>query len=316
MEQIPLIVIVGPTAVGKTGLSIELARKIGAEIVSADSMQIYKHMDIGTAKPTLEEQKGIRHYLMDEILPDEEFSVARYKEMADGYIREIRAKGKLPMMVGGTGLYVNTVVDNIRFSQTICDWDYRNELNEIARKKGNGYLHDMLESVDPEAAKKLHPNDIRRVIRALEVYKYTGLPITKHQEESRKEPTPYHTALIGLTMEREKLYSRINERVDLMLQQGLVAEVEKLTHMGYHREATAMQGLGYKEMISYLCGESTLEEAVEILKRDTRRYAKRQLTWFRKDERIYWIDMDKDKSDNLNILLEKCIKHLEKTGIL
>ncbi|MBZ4646549.1 MAG: tRNA dimethylallyltransferase [Petroclostridium sp.] len=314
MSQKPLIVIVGPTAVGKTGLSVELALKINGEIISADSMQIYKYMDIGTAKATPKERKGVKHYLLDEITPDEEFSVARYKELADRYIDEIISKGKLPIMVGGTGLYVNAVTDNIKFSETICDWDYRNQLQILAETNGNEYLHKMLEEVDPVTAQRLHTNDTRRIIRALEVYKYTGIPISRHQEESRKEPSPYKLAMIGLTMDREWLYQRINERVEIMIEQGLVNEVQKLLDMGYNKEMTSMKGLGYKEIIDYLNGETTFEQAIDILKRDTRRYAKRQLTWFRRDKRIHWIHIHKE--DSKKELIEKCLKYIAEIGIM
>ena len=310
MSSRPLIVIVGPTAVGKTGLSIELALELNGEIVSADSMQVYKYMDIGTAKPTLEERKGVEHYLIDEVAPDEEFNVAKYKEKADYYIEKIYRKNKIPIMVGGTGLYINSVIDNIQFSETICDWEYRNELSELAKRKGNEYVHDMLRCVDPVTAQKLHTNDIRRIIRALEVYKYTGIPISKHQEESRKQPSPYRILLIGLTMERERLYNRINQRVDIMLEQGLVEEVCSLLDMAYDKSLTSMQGLGYKEIISYLEGFYSYDEAVEVLKRDTRRYAKRQLTWFRRDQRIHWIDIN--EKDSQKDVLEKCINYVEK----
>lgn len=314
MEHKPLIVIVGPTAVGKTGLSIELALHLNGEIVSADSMQIYKYMDIGTAKPTMEERKGIPHYLIDEVTPDEEFSVARYKRLADQYIEHILGKKKIPIMVGGTGLYISSVLDNIQFSETICDWNYRNELSELAHQKGNEYVHQMLEEVDPVTAKKLHVNDLRRIIRALEVYKYTGIPISKHQENSRKQPSPYSILVIGLIMERERLYHRINQRVDTMLQEGLVEEVKRLLDMGYDKNLTSMQGLGYKEMILYLEGKCSLDEAVEILKRDTRRYAKRQLTWFRRDKRIHWIEVEENSTKQE--ILEKSMIYIEKSGLL
>ncbi len=314
MEQKPLVVIVGPTAVGKTGLSIELALRINGEIVSADSMQVYKYMDIGTAKATPQERKGVKHYLLDEVAPDEEFSVARYKKLADAYIDLIISKDKIPIMVGGTGLYINTVIDNIQLSETICDWEYRDELKKLAEEKGNEYVHDLLKQVDPESARRLHVNDLRRVIRALEVYKYTGVPISKHQELSRSQPSPYKLAMIGLTMDRKWLYERINKRVDQMMEQGLLEEVRKLLDMGYSRDLVFMKGLGYKEMIEYIYGETSLEEAVEILKRNTRRYAKRQLTWFRKDKRIYWIEIQ--KSDSQEELMEKCLKYIEKNGIV
>ncbi len=313
MKKKPLIVIVGPTAAGKTGLSIALALELNGEIVSADSMQIYKYMDIGTAKPTMEERYGLKHYLIDEVEPDASFSVADYKQLADTYIDEIISKDKLPIMIGGTGLYIDTVVNNIRFSETICDWDYRNHLQEIVQEKGKEYIHHLLEEVDPITAKKLHINDVRRVIRALEVYRYTGVPMSKHQEESRKEPSPYQTIMIGLTMDRKRLYDRINQRVDIMIEQGLIEEVKGLLNMGYTKELTSMKGLGYKEIIAYLEGGISYEDAVEILKRDTRRYAKRQLTWFRRNEEIYWIDLDEFK--NQEELLKECYKHIKENDI-
>ncbi len=313
MNKKPLIVIVGPTAAGKTGLSIALALDLNGEIVSADSMQIYRHMDIGTAKPTIEERHGLKHYLIDEVEPDASFSVANYKQLADTYIDEITNKGKLPIMIGGTGLYIDTVVNNIKFSETVCDWDYRNQLKEIVQEKGNEYIHHLLEEVDPITAKKLHINDVRRVIRALEVFKYTGVPMSKHQEESRKEPSPYQTTIIGLTMDRKRLYERINKRVDIMIEQGLIEEVQRLLEMGYTSELTSMKGLGYKEIIDYLEGKTSYEDAIEILKRDTRRYAKRQLTWFSRNKEIYWIDLDEVK--NQEDLLTKCRKHIKEKDI-
>lgn len=313
-QKKPLIVIVGPTAAGKTSLSIELALEINGEIISADSMQVYKYMDIGTAKPTLEERKGVKHYLIDEVEPDQEFNVAKYKELADKYINEILSKNRLPIMIGGTGLYVDTVINNIQFSETICDWEYRQQLTETAKTKGNEYVHKMLEEVDPDAAARLHPNNLRRIIRALEVYKYTGVPISKHQEESVKKPSPYHTAIIGLTMDRQRLYERINKRIDIMLEQGLIDEVKKLMDMGYTKELTSMKGLGYKEIIDYLNGKTTLDEAIEILKRDTRRYAKRQLTWFRRNENIHWIELTEKTS--VKKLVDESKKYIAEIGIL
>jgi len=293
----PLIVVVGPTAVGKTNLAIELAKKYNSQIVSADSMQIYKYMDIGTAKPSLEEKQMIKHYLIDEIEPNQEFSVAAYKQLADKYIELIFSQGKIPILVGGTGLYINSVINNISFSETICDWEYRNFLNATAIEKGNYYIWDMLNNIDPKSAQKLHENDTRRVIRALEVYKYTGIPMSTHQEDSRKIPSSYNLVYIGLNMDRERLYERINKRVDIMIAQGLIDEVKELISRGYTKEMQSMKAIGYKEIIQYIEGEVDLTTAVENLKRESRRYAKRQLTWFRKDERIKWFDIDKDNYD-------------------
>ena len=285
-----VIVMVGPTASGKTNLSIELAKRIGGEIISADSMQIYKMMDIGTAKPDREEMQGIRHYLIDEVYPDEEFSVAKFQSLALKYIGEILDKGKVPIVVGGTGLYINSLVYNYKFSETISDWNYRERLKQTADEKGREYLHEELRKIDPEAAKRIHVNDLKRIIRALEVFHYTQKTMTHHQDVSRTEPSPYQFTLFGLTMDRELLYERINRRVDIMMEKGLVEEVRKLVKLGFTKKAPAMQGLGYKEIISYLRGEATFGEAVDLLKKNTRHYAKRQLTWFRRMEEVNWID--------------------------
>ncbi len=309
----PLVVILGPTAVGKTNLSIELAVRLNGEIISADSMQIYKHMDIGTAKPTLQERKGIKHYLIDEVEPDGEFSVAKYKELAQKYIESILAKQMMPILVGGTGLYIDSVVKNIQFSETVCDWEFRRKHKELVEIKGSEYLHDMLEKVDPVTAQRLHVNDTRRVIRALEVYEYTKLPISKHQEVSLQNPSPYNTTIIGLTMDRELLYERVNKRVDTMLEQGLVDEVVNLKQMGYTKDMASMKGLGYKEIMEYLDGDITYEEAVEMLKRDTRRYAKRQLTWFRRNKDIHWIDVT---DSNIEKIFENSIIYIAQNGII
>jgi len=291
-----VVVIFGPTASGKTGLSIELAKDVNGEIISADSMQIYKFMDIGTAKPDEEERQGIKHYLMDEVYPDEEFSVARFQQLAYKYIDEILRKGKVPIVVGGTGLYINSLLYNINFSETVSDWELRERLKREAEEKGNNYIHDMLKQIDPEAAAKIHPNDVKRVIRAIEVYEHTRKTISYHQKVSRLEPPKYNYIKIGLRMDRQQLYERINERVDLMVEKGLVKEVERLVDLGYDKNSVAMQGLGYKEILSYLRGESSWEETIDILKRDTRRYAKRQITWFKRIENVYWVDVDRFSS--------------------
>lgn len=286
-----VVVIVGPTAVGKTKLSIDLAKRFNGEIISADSMQIYKYMNIGTAKPTLEEMDGTPHYLIDQIDPKEEFSVAQYKELAQKYIEDILNKGKLPIIVGGTGLYVNSLIYNISFSQTVSDKEYRNELQNIAHTKGNQYLYNMLKEVDEAWACKLHFNDTKRIIRALEVYKCTGKTMSYHNSISRLDTSPYNYIIIGLTTERKLLYDRINARVDLMLEKGLVDEVKSLIKNGYTRQMTSMQGIGYKEIIDYLEGKYSLEEAIDIIKRESRRYAKRQMTWFKRVEGLKWVDI-------------------------
>jgi len=290
----PVIVIVGPTASGKTGVSIELAKLINGSIISADSMQVYKYMNIGTAKPDEAEKSGITHYMLDVVEPDEDFSVARYRQMALECIEEIVRQKKRPVVVGGTGLYINSLIHNISFSETIRDEELREELKREAEEKGNKYLHDKLKEVDPEAAARIHENDVKRVIRALEVYKHTNLPISKHNQLSRLEPPAYNYIIFGLNWDREKLYERIEKRVDAMLEAGLVDEVKSLIQMGYDLGNTARQAIGYKEVLKYLRGEYSFEETKYILKRDTRRYAKRQLTWFRHLQGINWIEMDEN----------------------
>jgi len=290
MNQV--IVIVGPTASGKTSLSIELAKSCNGEIISADSMQIYKHMDIGTAKPTLDEMQGIKHYLIDEILPNEDFNVVRFKELANKYIEEIIAKGKQPIIVGGTGLYISSLISNINFSESECDWELREALKKEAEDNGPQFIHDKLKLVDEQAANNIHPNNVKRVIRALEVYYQTQKPISYHNEMSRAVPSKYNFILIGLTMDRQHLYERIDKRVDIMLKNGLIEEVKALISLGFADSIISMQGIGYKEVLSYINNERTLEEAVEIIKRDSRRYAKRQITWFKRIKEIKWFSID------------------------
>jgi len=304
-----VIVIVGPTASGKTKMSIELAKQINGEIISADSMQIYKYMDIGTAKPTLEERQGIRHYLIDEVTPADEFSVARFQGLALKYIEEIISKNKIPIVVGGTGLYINSLIYNIKFTEINTDWELRKKLQEVAREKGNEYLHSELRKIDPEAAEKIHVNDTRRIVRALEVYYITNKPISYYQKISRSEPPKYKFILFGIRMDREKLYNRINKRVDEMIEKGLVDEVKRLLEMGYDKCSIAMQGLGYKEILWYLKGEANLSEVIELLKRDTRRYAKRQMTWFNSIKDIIWLDINDDYTE----AIKKIIDYIEKS---
>lgn len=287
-----VVVIVGPTASGKTAVSIELAKKINGEIISADSMQIYKYMDIGTAKPTLDEMQGIKHYMLDVVMPDETFNVAKYKKMAEDAIEEILKKGKVPIIVGGTGLYVNTLVDGIEFADVPGDEEYKNELIEKAYREGAMSIYKELEKVDSESAKKIDPNNIRRVARALEIYKVTGKTKTQLDIESRKE-VKYDYRLFGMEWDRETLYNRIDLRVDKMIEAGLVNEVRNVTEK-FKISNTAVQGLGYKEVIEYLNGNISYEEMIEKLKLETRHYAKRQLTWFRRDKRIKWIKPDEN----------------------
>lgn len=296
-----VIVIVGPTASGKTSLAIELAKRLDGEIISADSMQIYKYMDIGTAKPSSEEMQGIPHYLIDEVLPNEDFNVVRFKELAEKYIDGILERGKQPIVAGGTGLYISSLIQNITFSETESDWELRETLKKEAEDFGPDFLHKKLEDVDPDAAKKIHPNNVKRVIRALEVYYQTKKPISYHNEISRNSPPKYDFTLIGLTMDRQILYERINKRVDIMINDGLVDEVKKLAAMGFANNIISMQGIGYKEILSYLNNESTLQETVENIKQGTRRYAKRQITWFKRIYEIQWFNLD-NYGNNLSVV--------------
>lgn len=269
MKKIPLVVIVGPTGVGKTDLAIRLAKGIHGEIVSADSMQIYRYMNIGTAKPTLEERQGIPHYMMDVVEPDEAFNAALFQKGAGESIRKINAGKKLPILAGGTGLYINSILYPMGFTDAAEDPEYRSHLNKVLEQHDNQYLHDLLEQTDPDTAARLHPNDTRRTIRALEVYHVTGKTMMEFRQDYHNMESPcYDWMLYGLTMGRSKLYERINKRVDRMIQSGLVKEVKKLLDMGYRGDLVSMQGLGYKEILHYLEGRSTWEEAVELLKRD------------------------------------------------
>lgn len=288
-----LIIIAGPTAVGKTSISIEIAKQLNGEIVSADSMQIYKYMDIGTAKISKNEMQGIQHYLIDEINPEENFTVSDFQLKAKNYINGILNKNKLPIVVGGTGLYINSLIYDLDFSQAISNWKLRENLLNKAKQYGNEWIYGELKRIDIDSANRIHINDTKRIIRALEIYYETGKPMSHFYKDFRKENNEYNIIFIGLTMDRKILYERINNRIDLMIKKGLIDEVNKLLHMGYSENLVSMQGLGYKEIIAFLKGESSLAEAVEILKRDSRRYAKRQLTWLRREEKIKWIAVDK-----------------------
>lgn len=294
MNKIPLIVIAGATASGKTALSIELAKAYNAEIVSADSMQIYKYMNIGTAKPDKEERDGIHHHLIDIVTPDVPFSVAQYVNEAHSVIKDIRSKGKNVFVVGGTGLYINSLVDDIDFFENDTDTSIRDELTHIFENEGADALFEMLREIDPVSAEKIHKNNVRRVIRAIEFYKMTGIPISHHQAETKKKQSRYSPCIIAIRWDMEKLYERIEKRVDIMMKKGLLEEVEKLLKMGYTGDMISMQGIGYKEIIEYLSERCTLSEAIDKIKIGTRHYAKRQMTWFRRDERIHWIDYNED----------------------
>ncbi|SEF47017.1 tRNA dimethylallyltransferase [Caloramator fervidus] len=304
-----IVIIAGPTASGKTAIGIEVAKRINGEVVSADSMQIYKYMDIGSAKPTKEEMQGIPHHMIDIIDPKQEFSVALYREMAVKCIDDIIDRGKVPIVVGGTGLYINSLTYPLDFTETAKDEEYRKYLQKLAEEKGNKYVHEMLKEVDPESYERLHVNDLKRIIRALEVYKNTGKPISEFQKESKKKEIDYNIAYIGLIMDREKLYERINKRVDKMFEQGLIEEVKRLKEMGYTRDMISMQGIGYKEVFDYLDGYLTLDEVKDIIKQNTRRYAKRQLTWFRREDRIRWFNLD--EYNNIDEVVDDIIKYIE-----
>lgn len=291
MDRKPLIILAGPTAVGKTSLSIRLAKETGGEIISADSMQVYRHMDIGSAKITKEEMEGVPHYLVDVLEPEEEFNVVRFQQMAKEAAERIWEKGKIPLVVGGTGFYIQALLYDIDFTENDGDESYRRQLEQKASdEEGASELYEMLKTVDPKAAQEIHPRNIKRIIRALEFYHQTGKKISEHNETQRQKMSPYNYAYFVLTDERGRLYERIDRRVDLMMEQGLLDEVRYLKKRGVRKDSTAMQGLGYKELYAYLEGEYPLDEAVRIIKRDTRHFAKRQLTWFKRERDVIWAD--------------------------
>jgi len=311
----PLIILTGPTAVGKTKASIGLAKALNGEIISADSMQVYKYMDIGSAKIRPEEMQGVKHYLIDELEPDEEFHVVKFQQMAKEAMEVIYAQGKIPIVVGGTGFYIQALLYDIDFTESNEDNSYRQELEQLADEKGAEYLHEMLRVVDPVSADTIHANNVKRVIRALEFYHQTGEKISEHNEQERAKDSPYNFCYFVLNDDREKLYERINLRIDQMLEEGLVDEVKALKNKGYTRDMVSMQGLGYKEILDYLNGKCTLEEAIYILKRDTRHFAKRQLTWFRRERDVVWIDKPSYDYDEDKIL-EAMLKSIrERTTI-
>ncbi len=311
-EKKTMIVLTGPTAVGKSALSVALAKKINGAVISADSMQVYRPMDIGSAKITAEEMQGVPHYLIDELEPDEEFHVVRFVRLAKGYLNRIYAAGQIPIIVGGTGFYIQALLYDIDFTEQECDEAYRAQLARIAEEKGAEYLHAMLREVDPASAEAIHANNRKRVIRALEFYHHTGMRISEHNEQERNRPSPYHFAYFVLTEERETLYQKINARVDAMIEAGLVEEVEHLKEMGMRRDMVSMQGLGYKEIFDFLDGKCTLGEAVRLIRRDTRHFAKRQLTWFHRERDVIWIRKEEYGQDEermlaamLNVLRER-----------
>ncbi len=301
----PLVILTGPTAVGKTALSIALAKAIGGEIISADSMQVYRHMDIGSAKIMPDQMGGIPHHLIDVLEPDQEFNVVVFQELAKQAAAEIYSRGHIPIVAGGTGFYIQALVYDIDFTENDEDTAFRRTLEEQAKREGTEALYERLRAVDPESCESFHAHNIKRVIRAIEFYEKTGKKISEHNREQRQNDSPYNFAYFVLNDDRERIYERINVRVDLMMAQGLVEEVRALRESGCRKEMVSMQGLGYKELLSYLEGETSMEEAVYLIKRDTRHFAKRQLTWFRREKEVIWVDktvFDHDSQKILNFM--------------
>lgn len=302
MTQKPMVVLTGPTAVGKTALSIELAKKINGAIISADSMQVYKYMDIGSAKVMPDEMDGIKHYLIDELSPEDEFNVFVFKDMAKKALDEIYAAGKIPIIAGGTGFYIQGLLYDIDFTGQEIDEDYRNKLYTFAKEHGNHALHEKLKDIDPASYESIHENNVKRVIRAIEYYHTCHEPISVHNEKERKRTSPYNYAYFVLNDDRDNLYSRIDKRVDIMVERGLIDEVKRLKSMGYTQDMVSMKGIGYKEILAYLDGQYTLDEAIEKVKLESRRFAKRQLTWFRREKDTVWIDKSEYSYDDNKIL--------------
>lgn len=310
----PLIILSGPTAAGKSKLSIALAKALNGAIISADSVQVYRGMDIGSAKIMQDEMDGVKHYMIDVLDPDEEFHVFRFYEMVKNCMDEIYANHQIPILVGGTGFYIQAILYDIDFTEDSGDKSYRSYLEKLVEEKGREHLHNMLVEVDPESAEIIHMNNVKRVIRALEYYHETGEKISQHNETERKKESPYNFAYFVLTDDRELLYERINGRVDKMVDMGLVEEVKGLRDKGYTRDLVSMQALGYKEILAYLDGETDLEEALYIIKRDTRHFAKRQLTWFAREKEVTWINRTEYGQDEESIL-DYMLKECEKRGI-
>lgn len=311
----PMIILSGPTAVGKTAASIRLAKAVGGEIISADSMQVYRHMDIGSAKIRPEEMEGVPHYLVDVLEPEEDFNVVRFQQMAKAAAEEIYARGRIPIAAGGTGFYIQALLYDIDFTENDGDSSFRRELEKTAEEKGGEYLHSLLQEADPEAALQIHPHNIKRMIRALEFHHQTGGKISEHNETEREKESPYNFAYFVLTDDRSRLYDRIDRRVDLMMEEGLLDEVRFLKERGVRRDSTAMQGLGYKELYAFLDGEYPLEEAVRIIKRDTRHFAKRQLTWFKRERDVIWADKSVIGQDD-DAVIDFILKELKNRGII
>lgn len=309
----PMIILTGPTAVGKTALSIRLAKAIDGEIISADSMQVYQKMNIGTAKIKTDEMEGIPHYLVDVLDPAEEFHVARFQKMAKEALQNIYEKGKIPLVVGGTGFYIQSLLYDIDFEEEEQDMEYREMLWKMSKEKGNVALHQLLSQKDPVSAQKIHPNNVKRVIRALEFYRLNGYPISEHNEKESKKESPYRFAYFVLNQDRKKLYERIDQRVDLMMEAGLLKEVEDLKEEGYGKSLVAMQGIGYKEIYEYLEGSLTLDQAVDLIKKDTRHFAKRQLTWFGREKDVIMIQ--KEQFETEEKILQHMLEILKQKGI-
>ena len=307
MNNRPLIILTGPTAVGKTALSIGLAKAVDGEIISADSMQVYRKMNIGTAKIQQSEMQGVRHHLIDILDPGEDFNVVLFKKYALEAMKDIYSREKIPVVVGGTGFYIQALLYDINFEDNDNDMSYREELQTLAAEHRNSYIHDMLAGVDPESAEKIHENNVKRVIRALEFYKKTGMKISKHNEAESQKESPYNFEYFVLNDDRQKLYDRIDRRIDIMLADGLLDEVRSLVDEGYSRDLVSMQGLGYKEMIDYIQERYTLDEAVYTLKRDTRHFAKRQVTWFKREKQVTWVNKNEfdSEADILSFMIER-----------
>lgn len=310
-----MIILAGPTAVGKTAASIRLAKAVGGEIISADSMQVYRHMDIGSAKIRPEEMEGVPHYLVDVLEPEEDFNVVRFQQMAKAAAEEIYSRGRIPIAAGGTGFYIQALLYDIDFTENDGDSSFRRKLEKTAEEKGGEYLHALLQEADPEAALQIHPHNIKRMIRALEFHHQTGGKISEHNETEREKESPYNFAYFVLTDDRSRLYDRIDRRVDLMMEEGLLDEVRFLKERGVRRDSTAMQGLGYKELYAFLDGEYPLEEAVRIIKRDTRHFAKRQLTWFKRERDVIWADKSVIGQDD-DAVIDFILKELKNRGII
>ena len=310
----PMIILTGPTAVGKTATSIQLAKAIGGEIISADSMQVYRHMDIGSAKITREEMDGVPHHLIDVLEPWEDFNVTVFKRMAKEAMDGILSRGNIPIVTGGTGFYIQALLYDIDFTEHTGDGAIRTELEQLAEDKGAAYLHQILTEIDPESGLEIHANNIKRVIRAIEYYRQTGEPISLHNRREREKESPYNFLYYVVNTERSILYERIERRIDMMMADGLVEEVQALKNMGCTRNLVSMQGLGYKEILDYLNGECTLEEAIYILKRDTRHFAKRQITWFKRERDVRWLNLPDYDNDTARVTAkivadakEKCL---------